>query len=254
MEIKRHVSPFEADKLLDCVEKIFGATERKIEEPQLNGSEAELNLDVVYTATEGDEILGSIHATVPKCDPAIAGLSAMFTMPEARGMGLGKKLFAKIVEEIDSLGVKTAFLGTGNPIAEKLYASFGFRYLMGTGVMIRMKEGGIPDFISHRYDRAEGKITVANMTPAARLSIIPLAASTLDYSIYDANVGLGNPSIVTLPYCMSLYFRFMSLKEKGGAVLCATDERGIIGAVATTMPDGTGNYCFDFYGFKSYVS
>ena len=149
------------EEILDWLAEIFGEGEKKLEYPQLSGAETSFNDDVIFKATDGGKILGSVHVTIPRADPTIAGVSAMFTTPEARGRGVGRIIFSEAIAYLDSIGVKTAFLGTGAPIAEKLYASLGFRYLYGSGVMFRSTEGAPVDFYKRRFSSAPSRITVA---------------------------------------------------------------------------------------------
>jgi GNAT superfamily N-acetyltransferase len=255
MKITKYEAPFNAEKMLNRLAEIFGEDERALEAPQLLGKETENNLDVVLLAEdESGALLGAIHATIPKREPKIAALSAMFTVKEARGAGLGRILFGKIVEEIDALGVKISFLGTSNIVAEKLYASCGYRYLYGTGVMIRTKEGGPCDFFRERYGKTPEKITAAELTPSMRIPIIPLISSRLDFLVYDANTGLANPSFLTEPSCMGLYPKYSSLKERGGDAFFALDERGVLGAIASALKTESGEYSFDFFSAPTFMN
>jgi flagellin-like hook-associated protein FlgL len=52
-----------------------------------------------------------------------------------------------MMEDIDAAGVMVSLLGTGNPVAAKLYASFGFSYLVCSGVMVRFRGCDMVDFI-----------------------------------------------------------------------------------------------------------
>ena len=147
MEIVRYTSPFDYEELLTLIEETFGKSEAILELPQMNGVEAEHNTDWVYVAKEGDTILGTVHATIPRGRPELCGVSGACTTPAARGKGIAKKLFARMMADIDAAGVRVSFLGTGNAIASKLYSSFGFQYLSCSGVMVRLTGCNIVDFM-----------------------------------------------------------------------------------------------------------
>ena len=245
MEIKLYTAPFDAEQMLCRLEEIFGIEERLLETPQLTGLETSENKDIVFLAMEDGVLLGAIHGTIPKKEPQIAGLSAMFTTPQARGTGLGRKLFGKMVETLEIMGVKAMFLGTSNPVAEKLYASFGFRYLFGSGVMARFSEGAVADFHKSRFVAPKGTIRIEKGSAEMRIPIVPLALSRLQYKIYDANLGIANPEVLTQFSCMGLYPKYMALK---GSFFGAWDEAGVLGAAATVTEDG----CFDGFGWPAY--
>lgn len=252
MEIIRYTAPYDSKATLDLIESIFGEFERNLETPQLDGTEARYNLDTVFMAVDGDNPLGMIHITIPKANPTLAGISAVLTTEEARGKGIGRLLFKTAMDEIDSLGVTTAFLGTGNPIAHKLYSSFGFSYLVGSDVMIRHKSGGVVDFYRDYFEAYEGKLTVSEMTAEFRIPIIPLALHRSSQIILDANVDLVSTSIFNQTCCMSLYPRYMNLIEKGGKCFTVKDGRGVIGAAASIAEDKNGSVRADVFLNKSY--
>ena len=253
MIIEKLTVPFgEANEILEHLADIFGEKEREIESEQLLGRELESNTDIVIRATDGKKLLGAVHATIPKSESNIAGLSAMFTTPESRGLGIGKMLFGAIVSELERMNVTAMFLGTGEPIAEKLYASFGFRYLYGSGVMIRLARGGPVDYFKERYSAPVGKITVSEGSAVARIPIIPLALLHLSDLVYDVNLELVNPCFVTQRSCMGLYPKYIACRRMGGNFFSATDEKGTLGAMATIMPITSGGYRFDVFSCPSF--
>ena len=254
MEIIKYSSPIKDNLPLQLIERIFGIDERMLETPQLDGSEIEYNDDIVYLAKDGDTVLGMVHATIPKSLPHLAGLSGVCTTPEARGKGIGKMLFGKIIEEIDALGVKVALLGTGNPIAAKMYSSFGFNYLPCSGVMIRLKEGGVIDFTRQMYDKPIGKITIDDGTAEMRIPIIPLALQNSDSIILDRNINLCITYFFAQRCCMSLYPRYIKLANDGGRYFGVYDERRVLGGIASIIADSDGEYRLDFFVQKSYES
>lgn len=240
MELSRHTSPFDCTDMLKVITDIFGESEALLETPQLNGSEREQNLDIVYLAREGDTILGTIHATIPGTNPALAGISAMCTTPQARGKGIGRILFAKIVEELEQSGVKTMFLGTGNEIAAKLYHSLGFSFLPCSNVMVRFSEGDLVDFNRKMYRPKPVSCRIEPGNASMRIPIIPLVLHKGPFVILDCNTNLFNCSQIPQLSCMSLYPRYMELAAAGGAFWGASDDSCILGAICSVKPTELG--------------
>lgn len=240
MELVRYTAPFNCDEFLHILEKVFGEEESLLEEPQLNGSEVEYNMDIAYIAKEGEKILGTIHATIPKKFPELCGISAMCTTTDARGKGIGKKLFAQIVKEIDNLGVKVAVLGTGNPIAAKLYSTYGFGFLSGSCVMARFVEGAEVDFTRKVFMEESSQIDVLPGTARMRIQMIPLVLHKGSQLILDCNTNIVNCNLMTQTSCMGLYPRYLKLQETGGNFWGAYNEKGVLGAMASVMPTSEG--------------
>lgn len=254
MEIKKLVAPFDAKEPLEKLEQIFGIEERLLEERQLNGSETNFNKDIVYLAYEGDELLGMIHATIPHKTPYLAGLSAMFTTPAARGTGLGNILFGKIVDEVSSHGVRLTVLGTSNPIGAKLYSKYGFAFHQGSNVMVHFSEGHMVDFTKDYYSSPKGNITVSHGDQSMRIPIIPLVLQSNFPLILDINTKIFNCTTITQPSCMGLFPRYLALKEQGGNYYTAFDEAGTLGAVASVCKMEDGSYRGDFFALPSFES
>lgn len=252
MELIRRIVPYEADAALKLLEDTFGYEEVVVEAPQLMGAEVTANKDIVWEAWEDGQLLGTIHATIPRCCPTLCGLSAMATHPSVRGKGLGRILFAKIIEEFESQGVTAAFLGTSNPIAAKLYHSLGFSFLSGSHVMVRYHKGDTVDFCRERYAPVRTDCRILKDDSAIRIPMIPLTLMGGNSKILDVNTGLFHRDFVTQRSCMGLYPRYEHLLKKGGHFYAGFDADGVMGALLSTMPTEAGIradfYCCD--GFE----
>lgn len=246
MELIRCIVPYDASAALKLLEDTFGYEEVVVEAPQLMGKEAAVNSDVVWEAWEGDQLVGTIHATIPKSCPTICGLSAMATHPSVRGKGLGRILFAKIIEEYESQGVTTAFLGTSNPIAAKLYHSLGFSFITGSHVMVRYAHGDNVDFCREHYAPDCGACKILTDDSSIRIPMIPLVLLGGNTKVLDVNANLFHRDFVTQRSCMGLYPRYDALLSKGGHFYAAVDDRGVHGAILSTMPTEDGVRA-DFY-------
>lgn len=253
MELIRKTAPFDASATLKLLEDTFGIEEALLETPQLTGQEVSTNRDIVWEAWEDGRLIGTIHATIPLRCPHICGLSAMVTAPAARGKGLGRILFSKILEEIDKQGVTTAFLGTSNPVAAKLYHSLGFSFLPGSHVMVRYLEGDTVDFCREYYHSVWEGFDVLAETSAIRIPLIPLVVLGGTGKVLDVNTGIFHRDFMTQRSCMGLYPRYTKLLEEGGSFYAGVDNRGVLGAMLSTLPTETGIRA-DFFcceGFES---
>lgn len=241
MELIRRIVPYDASAALKLLEDTFGYEEVVVEAPQLMGKEAAVNTDVVWEAWGDDQLLGTIHVTIPKGCPTICGLSAMATHPSVRGKGLGRILFAKIIEEFESQGVTTAFLGTSNPIAAKLYHSLGFSFIPGSHVMVRYRKGDHVDFCREHYAPVCENFRILTDDSAVRIPLIPLVVLGANTKVLDVNANLFHRDFVTQRSCMGLYPRYDTLLSAGGHFYAAVDrDRDVLGAMVSTMPTDHG--------------
>ena len=256
MDLIRRIVPYDASAALKLLEDTFGYDEVVVEAPQLMGAEVAVNNDIVWEAWEKDLLVGTIHVTIPKSCPTICGLSAMATHPSVRGKGLGRILFAKIIEEFESQGVTTAFLGTSNPIAAKLYHSLGFSFLSGSHVMVRYSHGDTVDFCREHYAPVCKDCSILSDDSAIRIPMIPLVLMGGNTKVLDVNTGLFHRDFVTQRSCMGLYPRYDALLKQGGHFYAASDETGTLGAMLSTMPTELGIradfFCCD--GFEGQLS
>ena len=240
MELIRRMVPYNAAEALKLLEDTFGYEEVVVEAPQLMGAEVAANTDIVWEAWEDGRLLGTIHATIPRACPTLCGLSAMATHPSVRGKGLGRILFAKIIEEFESQGVTAAFLGTSNPIAAKLYHSLGFSFVSGSHVMVRYKEGDTVDFCRANYASLREDCKILKDDSAIRIPMIPLVVMGATAKVLDVNTGLFHRDFVTQRSCMGLYPRYDTLLKQGGHFYAAVDGQGFVGALLSTMPTEAG--------------
>jgi len=245
MEITRYDVPFDYKEIVDLWAEVFGIDEARLEEVQVDGSEVEYNRDFVYVAKDSGVILGVIHGTIPIDYPTFCGLSGMCTTNEARGKGVGRELFAKISNDLEQMGVETAFLGTSNMIAAKLYANNGFAFYPGTYIMYRQRCGGIVDLQKEYLTETFGKYKIVDGNQSFRIPVIPLVLNSQSGMICDVNTQI-SINVFIQKSCMGLYPRYLKLKEKGGHYFGALNERGLLGAMASVMPTDKGFRC-DFF-------
>lgn len=242
MDIERYTSPFECDEVISLWANIFGDYEAELERVQCDGSETEFNTDIVYLAKENGKLLGAVHTTVSKLNPEFAGMSGVCTVSEARGKGISRILFEKAMEEIDSMGVKATFLGTGNPYAVKVYESCGFSFIFCTGAMARIPGSNFTLFCNEYYgDKALKEITVVPGNGRLRLPLVPLVHSTAGDILIDINAQIVSRGIVfSQVSCMGLYQKYVDVKNAGGNFWGIVDEKGTLGGMVSIMPTERG--------------
>jgi len=254
MEIRKYTSPFECDDIISLWEEIFGEAEAELERVQLDGSETEHNTDIVYAAYEDDILLGTVHITIAKKHPDLCGVSGVCTTNAARGKGISKVLFKYAMDEADSMGVKAAFLGTGNPYAIKVYTSNGFIFIPCTGAMARVKDSDFHTYTKNLYSAKSEKISICRGSPDVRLPIIPLAYCTGGDGFLDVNAGIvGRGITFSQVSCMGLFQKYLDLEKSGGKYCSAANELGTVGAMASAMKTDRGLRA-DFFCVKAFES
>ena len=241
MDIERYTSPFDCDEVINLWSDIFGEYEAELEKIQCDGTEEEVNTDIVYLAKENGKLLGVVHTTISKTEPLLAGMSGVCTTPEARGKGISRILFEKAMEEIDSLGVKATFLGTGHPLAIKVYESCGFSFIPCTGAMARVPGSNFGLFCCDYYSKEHKNIKIVPGNAAMRLPLVPFVLGLSGDCFIDINACIMSRGInFSQVSCMGLYQKFLDVEKAGGSFLGAFDENGILGATASAMPTDKG--------------
>ena len=235
---------------LELLALVFGKEESLLEAEQLDGYETACSTDVLFTAKEDGVLLGTCHLTVPHAFPRLGGASGLCTSMQARGKGIGKKLFGMMVEESDSRGVDTVFLGTSNPVAAAMYAQFGYSFLTGSNVMARSTGRSLLDFYRTYY--SPGPATCQKGDASFRIPVIPLVLARGRDMLMDANTSIFSSAVLTQPSCMGLFPRYLDLERKGGAYYGARLASGAICALSSVLPTSLGNRvdAFAFPGFE----
>lgn len=116
---------------------LYGDTDERTEpfDPAvLAGGEGSVLLGV----EEGSELLAC--GALKRLDPESAEVKRMYTVPEARGRGLGRQVLAGLIERGRALGYTRLVLETGDRQegALHLYESAGFRRIPNYGYYVGM--------------------------------------------------------------------------------------------------------------------
>ena len=240
MEMSRYNIPLadgeQTREVLTLLSEVFGAEEAQVEKPTLTGEEGEHNLDILYTAREGGELLGTVHVTIPRTMGSIGVISGVCTAFSARRRGIGQALLERCVSDFDAAGGEAMFLGTGNHVAAKLYASFGFSFLPGSNVMARVNGGDHADFAERYFSEASGKLEIVEGSPAFRCLLVPLVLRRGGGLILDCNAELFSSMYVTQRSCAGLYPRYAGISAKGGLFAGAVSPAGALCAIASILP------------------
>jgi putative acetyltransferase len=87
----------------------------------------------IYFVVEADGVTvgGGGIGPLSGADPSVCELRKMYLLAEARGLGAGKALLARCVDEARARGYRRMYLETltGMVAAQRLYDSFGFTKL-----------------------------------------------------------------------------------------------------------------------------
>nr|WP_206080419.1 GNAT family N-acetyltransferase [Mangrovimonas sp. CR14] len=90
--------------------------------------------EVYFVLVDGDKVLGGAGIKQLKnFDLSICELQKMYFLPEARGKGLGKKLFQKCLDQAKTFGFEKCYLESASQLkaAIHIYELFGFKHLEG---------------------------------------------------------------------------------------------------------------------------
>ena len=188
-----------------------------IVENHLLGFEKDISEIKLYTFENpsSSSIESSCITIYNKNLPIIAGLGEVCTEITSRGNGLAGKLCAIAKEDFFSKERSEGiFLGTVNPIAQKIYEKLGWVQIPKSKVMFNSKKGeSFQDFIDGYYDE-KSDIFINNGSPKFRISLIAYFLSQIsDYNV-DINVGIIGNNYSSM--CLSLYNRFDEITKNNG--------------------------------------
>lgn len=207
----------------------------------LTGQEKEFNRDFIFVAKYKNSVVSTAHLTVSIFDKRFGGVGEVATHPDYRGKGLARILCSRVIEEFEKIGGKYLFLGTGNFIAAKLYHSLGWRYILGSKVMLRNSEGESPEsfFAEYFCNVKNSKVQVVKGDARFRLQIIPCILFPYDEIVLDLNTELFSTRWFIQNSCMGLYPRYEKI-DKNGSWFVALKGKTVAGISSVRFFDG---YC-----------
>lgn len=250
VSVKKFEVPFNSEltkRIYNFIGETFGFEEADVEKPTISGEENFYNQDTQHIAMDGENLLGTAHLTISRMNPIVGGISGVAVNPIARGRGIGGMLISDCVKEFENAGGEALFLGTGNPVAARLYHSAGFSFIPGSNVMVWVKNGGsFSSFTSKYFSLSENKLKIAELTPGFRYPVVPLILYRGGNLVLDCNAGLWDCSEINQSSCAGLYEKYANILKQGGKVAGLTSDNGFIYAMATVLPTEQGKR-MDFF-------
>ena len=229
-----------ADELLPFWESIFGAGAADIEREFFLGAEEDYSRSTLYLQREGAAVAGTCFSVQSKGIAALAGFAEVATAPQFRGRGIAGRLCGQAVEDFRAAGGEAFFLGTGNPVAARIYRRLGWRKLAGTNVMANITSGDSPEGFLVDYFRRPDAVVVGAAAADVRVPMIPLIAMPHDTQVLDANVELYSCRYQVQHSCMGLYPRYLRGLQEGGAFFAGRTGDGRVVGLASARLDGEG--------------
>lgn len=225
------------DELFPFWTAIFGEATWDVERAVFLGAEEATSRSTLYLQRAGTQLAGTCFVMHSKSVPALAGFGEVATDPQFRGRGIATDLCSQALADFRMVGGEAFFLGTGNPVAARIYYRLGWRKLAGANVMVNLTSGVSPEEFLVDYFRQPGQVEVGMAGPEVRVPIIPLLLTPHDSQVLDANVGIYSCRYRTQNSCLGLYPRYVRGLQNGlGAFFAArtVDER-VVG-LATALP------------------
>lgn len=212
----------------------------------LTGQLADQSCDRYYIALVGDEIAATTWVGTGKGHPEVGNFGTVFTVPKLRGQGLASTLAARACADFDEAGGKVLYLGTGNPVARRIYERVGFTTYNG-GVMRRLSPGisteEVDEWLFGRAD--EKQVRPAHWGDLARATA--LYTRPHPWLIKDYREGIYSHPSLPLGRCNSIFISLLLQAEADRALLLVLDNPagGIVGTARVTPLDsqaqaGTG--------------
>ena len=193
----------------------------------LEGSEQELNHNILYIARQESKLVGTCQVTISGSNPRLGGLGEVATAETHRGQGVASSLSAQARDDFLAAGGEALLLGTVNPQAARLYQRLGWRKLALANVMCLLESDQSPEDFLLDYLPNSGSVTVTVGSPACRIDMIPLILHPHDQHILDINAKIFSTQYTVQSSCLGLYPRYASIAEDaGGEWFVATTSTG----------------------------
>ncbi len=243
------------DELIPFWESIFGEGPPDIGREVFLGAEDEYSRSTLYLEQEGGKVAGTCFTMLSRTAPEVAGFAEVATDPQFRGRGIATRLCSQAVEDFRARGGQAFFLGTGNPVAARVYYRLGWRKLAGTNVMANISSGESPEGFLVDYFRQPGKAVIERAGPDVRVPMIPLIVIPHAWQVLDANVGLYSCRYCVQHSCMGLYLRYMrGLDRDRDAFFAARPGDGRVVGLASARLDGAGGCQVDGFAHLNFSS
>ena len=222
-----------------------------ITKPLLRGSEKDINQINLYS-TEKDQLILSTAVLIFQIDnPSISGIGEVCTELNSRGNKFAYNLCKLARDDFFSIdNSQCNFLGTINPLAEKIYKKLGWKKIENSYVMYNsINFSNFDHFLEEKYIQSE-KLIISNGSSYFRLSLIPFILSNKNVLYSDMNVGIS--SEITSAACLSLYEMYNSLFSRNGRWFCMHNQSNQIYGISTIISEMNKIYKIDGFSNQNY--
>ena len=210
----------------------------------LSGSEVQSNLIKLYVHENKDQILSSAVIVMNIQNPSIAAIGEVCTSLNSRGKGLANSLCEKIIEDYFSNYQNNAiFLGTVNPIAEKIYKSLGWKNIDNSLVMFNSKNQDDFESFLNKYNKNELRKNISEGNSNFRLSIIPFVLSIRSNNQIDLNSKIN--LINKTSSCLGLFNKYESLQFRQGKWFSLSDDENRIFSIVSYLEENNKSFRID---------
>ena len=210
----------------------------------LSGSEVQSNLIKLYVYENKDQILSSAVIVMNIQNPSIAAIGEVCTSLNSRGKGLANSLCEKIIEDYFSNYQNNAiFLGTVNPIAEKIYKSLGWKNIDNSFVMFNSKNQDDFESFLNKYNKNELRKNISEGNSNFRLSIIPFVLSIRSNNQIDLNSKIN--LINKTSSCLGLFNKYESLQFRQGKWFSLSDDENRIFSIVSYLEENNKSFRID---------
>jgi len=253
-EFKRLEMPLQRE----LIDELLAFWKQAYDEPNtwiadvLTGNQEHLNRNIMYLAQDSAEVVAACRLTISRSDQRLGLLGEVATATEHRGRHLAHRLCRSAAEDFDRENGQALFLGTGNPIAAKVYSRLGWRFLAGTAVMLRVKEQ-LPEEFLVDYFRGGLDLAVTISPAGAGLwaNMVSLLVTPHDWVALDANAAMLSTRYYRQQSCEGLYPRYNAV-ETSGTWFSLTRADGAVVGLASAMIPADRRCCVDAFTHAHY--
>ena len=215
-----------------------------IKEIHMSGIEKAVSEIKLYTYEDENSINSSCITVYDKKLKKIAGLGEVCTKSDSRGKGFAKDLCRIAKEDFfsnsESEGI---FLGTVNPLAQKIYENLGWVQIPNSKVMFNSKRNLTFEEFIHIYYGHSKSLEINEGSPKYRIPIIPYFFSEISSMKVDINVGIIGNNYSSM--CLSTYNKFDKLSSEAGDWFVVSDNENKIYATSSYICDNNRNFRID---------
>ena len=253
-EISPPIDNMEVDKLSTFWNEIFGIDLiPDLPKDVFLGSENAYNTVKVFYYSEDNSIISTCATVTSNNINILGGLAEVATHKRFRGNGFAKDLCDKALDKFFTNKGQALFLGTSNPIAEKLYIKLGWQKIHNSNVLVNINSNIPYKEFSINYFKDEYIISIDEANPSARIPIIPLTIYPHRSELLDSNINIYSTKYHNQSSCMGLFYKFNILKkEHNGSWFVAKTKSGKIVGISTSKLIDYKTYNIDGFAHPNF--